>query len=162
MSNNYTINILIYNGSHLINKNMTKFIEIIYKNFNHIADVTKLNHTREEINRLLKSDTSIIVLSVIDNKIIGYLIADIISLENLKQMLHISYLFTSPTYRNIGIATTMINSIEKYALDRNINTLSLTLNTYNKYLERFYFDNNFTYDSNLRTHKKYDIMVKYI
>ena len=157
-----TVHVLRYDGNVLAQRNLTKFIEVIYRNFEHLANTSTLNHNRQEIERLLTSPKGICIIAVVGGQIIGYLIAEITVIENLKQLMHISYLFTSPVYRGKGIATYMLNRIQVYAQQNNINTLSLTFDTYKKSLEKFYLNNHFVYDSNLRSYQRYDMMVKYI
>ena len=154
--------LLRYTGIDLGQRNMKKFTEIIYKNFEEINDITSLKHNRSEILRLLTSPKSIIIIATINRQIVAYLIAEITIIENLRQIMHISYLFTSPVYRSKGIATYLLNLIQIYAQEQNINTLSLTFDTYNKSLEKFYLNNYFVYDSNLRSYQRYDMLLKYI
>lgn len=160
--NNQTITLLRYTGSDLVQRDMRKFTEIIYKNFEQIANNQNLQHNREEINRLLTSSKSIILLATNNNIVISYLIAEITEIPNSSQVMHIYYIYTSPVYRNKGVATKMLNMIQKYTLETNINILSLTFDTYDKMLEKFYLNNFFTYDTILRSYQRYDMLVKYI
>lgn len=156
------INILRYTGNDLIERNLTKFVEIIFNNFDDISNQPELNHNKREILRLLTSPNSICIIATYKGQIIGYLIAEITSVDNFGQLMHISYIFTSPMHRNKGVASYMLNKIQSYAEELNINTLSLTFDTYDKSLERFYLNNNFVYDDNLRSHQRHDMLVKYI
>jgi len=156
------IHMLRYTGDVLVNRNMRKMMDVIYRNFEELGDSTELNHTRREIARLLTSPKAIIIIATYKDQIIGYLIAESTMVENLKQLMHIYYLYTSPVYRSRGIATYMLNLIQTYAQELNISTLSLTFDTYNKKLEKFYVNNYFVYDSNLRSYQRYDMMVKYV
>jgi len=60
------------------------------------------------------------------------------------------------------MATYMLNMIQQYAQDQNIDTLSLTFDTYNQGLTKFYFDQFFEFDPNLRSYQRYDMLVKYV
>jgi RimJ/RimL family protein N-acetyltransferase len=151
-----------YTGSVLAKKNIEKFVSSVYRNFDDLSNVSELNHNEREIARLLTSSKSVIILGTIDGVIECYLIAEITIIENLKQLMHIYYLFTAPVYRGRGLSTRLLNLIQKYAKELNISTLSLTFDTYNKELERFYANNHFVYDENLRSLQRYDMMVKYI
>lgn len=157
-----SVHVLRYVGDELAQRNLTKFVEVVYRNFEELADTPSLNHTRREIARLLTSPKGICIIAIIDGQMVGYLIAEVTVVENLRQLMHIAYLFTSPVYRGKGIATYMLNLIQVYAQQQNINTLSLTFDTYNKPLEKFYLNNHFVYDSNLRSYQRYDMLVKYI
>ncbi len=50
-----TVHVLRYTGNQLAKRNIRKFMEVIYKNFESAADTVALNHTRREIARLLTS-----------------------------------------------------------------------------------------------------------
>src|SRR5438105_4050185 len=99
-----TVHVLVYNGNQLAHRNMRKFMEVVYRNFEELADVNVHNHTRREIARLLTSPKSTIIIATINGQIVAYLIAEITVVENLRQLMHIVYLYTSPVYRAKGIA----------------------------------------------------------
>jgi len=155
------ITILTYTGDDLYKRDLRKFIEVVYRNFEEIADVEELNHNRKEIARLLTSPKSIILVALLDRKIIGYLIAEETEF-NLRRLMHIYYLYTAPIHRGNGIATYLLNVIQKQSQKINIDSLSLTYDTYNKNLTKFYYENNFNVDYELRSNKRYDMLVKNI
>lgn len=157
-----TICCLKYTGNKLANRNMNKLITTIYKNFSDIGDKPELNHTRKEIHRLLCSPKSIIIIAVTNNIIVGYLLAEVTVVDDLKQLMHIYYIFTAPKYRGKGIASYMLDLIEKYAQEINITTLSLTFDTQDEKLEKFYLSKGFVYDQNLRSHQRHDMVVKFL
>ena len=74
--------------------------------------------------------------------IVGYLIAEE-TIYNMRKLMHIYYLYTASIHRGHGIATKLLNLIQEYALEYRINTLSLTYDTYNKSLTKFYLNNYF-------------------
>jgi GNAT superfamily N-acetyltransferase len=156
------LNVIRYTGNDMISRDISKFVDVIFDNFKDIENNKQLNHNTNEITRILISPKSITILCVYDKQIIGYLIGELTVVDDLKQLMHIMYIFTSPAHRSKGIATYLLNLIGKYARELNINTLSLTFDTYNKHLEKFYLNNNFIYDSNLRSYQRYDMLVKYI
>lgn len=153
--------ILTYTGNQLAKRNMSKFIEAIYKNFNTLKYTESLKHNTKEIARLLTSPLAIILLGIKDGKIIAYLIAEI-TVYNNRTLLHIHYLYTVSSHRGRGMGTYMLNMIQQYAQDQNISTLSLTFDTYNQGLTKFYFDQYFEYDPDLRSYQRYDMLVKYV
>jgi len=157
-----TVYLLRYTGNDLEKRDMRKLIEVIYRNFEQIAYIPELNHTYREVARLITSPKSIIIIATIKGVIASYLIAELTTVDDLKQLMHIYYLYTTPMYRGKGIATSMLNLIQKYAQELKLNALSLTFDTYDNDLEKFYLKNYFMYDSNLRSHQRYDMMVKYI
>jgi len=157
-----TVCCLRYTGNNLANRDMSKLIDVVYGNFESLDERPELNHTRLEIDRLLSSPKSIIIIGTINKVIVSYLLAEITSTEDLRQLMHIYYIYTAPAYRGKGIASYMLNLIEKYTQELNITLLSLTFDTYDKKLERFYLNNDFMYDPNMRSYQQHDMMIKYI
>ena len=149
------VHIKCFNGFE--NKDVRKLVEIIYRNFEELDKYPELNHHRKNILELLKSPNSIIILALHNDKIIGYLIA-----KKLHNMMHIFYLFVTPVRRNSSIATHMLNIIQEKTFDKSINILSITVDTYNNENIKFFVNNHFTYNDNLRTYKRFDNMVKYV
>lgn len=156
------IHFLYYTGNDLYVRDMRKFIEVIYRNFQKLVDRPELKHSHKEIARIITSSKSIIIIGVVNNCIVAYLIAEMTATENLRQLMHIYYIYTSPNYRNKGIATHMLNLIQKYANELNVTMMSLTYDTNDKKLEAFYLKNHFIYDSNLRSYQRYEMLVKYV
>jgi len=159
MSNINEIQIQQYMGADLAKKDIRKFRDIIYKNFEHIADIEELNHTAYEIFRLLISSLSIVFIAIYNKKIIGYIVAEITEIDS-KRLLHIAYLYVVPTYRKNGVGTYLLNRITQSGIEYNADAISLTFDTYNKKLENFYFSNYFNYDPNFRSKQRYDMMLK--
>lgn len=155
------IKFLKYTGIQLENKNLRKFINAIFKNFKELEHVNDSEHNPDSINRLLTSPTSIIIIGIHNDMIVSYLIAEP-TVVNLRHLMHIYYIYTSIFHRNNGIATYMINLIQKYSLEIGIRFLSLTYDTYNIKLAKLYFDNNFDYDNELRSYQRHDMLVKCI
>lgn len=156
-----TVSFIIYRGIQLQYKNIYSLIDVIYRNFEYLDGYSKLNHSRDSIERLLLSDSSIIILGMVDNSIVGYLIADIIDIKS-DILFHIYYLYTVPIHRGNGIATYMLNLIQRLSIELKIYILSLTIDTYNKSLVKFYIDNHFNYDAKFRSFTRYDNFIKYI
>jgi GNAT superfamily N-acetyltransferase len=159
--NNTDIYIEKYLGSDLIKKDVRKMIDVIYKNFEEIADVQKLKHTSNEIYRLLVSSMSVSFFGISNKKIIAYIIAELNEV-NGKRLLHINYLYVVPSYRNKGCATKLLNIIYNCGKEYRADILSLTFDTFNKKLERFYLDNYFNYDPKYRSNQRYDMLIKKI
>lgn len=160
-----TIKVYWYTGSNMQNRDIRKFVEIIYRNFEEFEPTRELNHNRTEIKRILTSPTSLTLVAVYSNgsniSIVSYLIADLF-ISNNRRMMHIYYLFTSPAYRDKGVATYLLNQVHEYADVFNCKALSLTYDTFNHKLAKFYFANGFNYDSELMTGQRFDSLIKYI
>ena len=157
-----TVNLLVYTGNVLRSRDLRKFIEIIYRNFEDIAITPELSHNRRTIDEVMKSPTSITLIAEIDKIIIGYLLANIVNIDNNRKYMHIQYLYTSSYYRGNGIATKLLNTIHQYASITGLDRLSLTFDTYDKNLEKYYLSNGFVYDNELRSYKRHDMMIKFI
>ncbi len=155
------VHILTYTGNQLAKRNMSKFVGAVFKNFNTLEYVSSLKHNIKEIARLLTSPLTVVLLAIKNRTIIAYLIAET-TVYNNRTLLHIHYLYTVSVHRGRGMATYMLNLIQKYAQDQKITTLSLTFDTYNHGLTNFYFDQYFEYDPNLRSYQRYDMLVKYV
>jgi RimJ/RimL family protein N-acetyltransferase len=158
---NSTVYFLKYTGNDLMRKDTRKLMQVIYRNFEELSQMRELNHTKEEINRLLSSSDSIVIIGMLNDHIISYLIAEI-TLFNNRQYMHIYYLYTVPIHRGNGIATYMLNLIHRYAKDEMVDALSLTYDTYDKALTKFYLSNYFNYDQQMRSFQRHDMLVKEI
>jgi hypothetical protein len=83
-----TVHMLRYTGDQLAQRNLYKIVDVVYKNFEELADISELKHTGHEIARLLTSPKSTIIFGVYRGQIISYLIAEITVVEDLKQLMH--------------------------------------------------------------------------
>lgn len=160
-TSNKEIPVLWYTGSNMQNRDIRKFVEVIYRNFEEIEPKRELNHNRTEITRILTSPTSLTLVATYKKSIVSYIIADLVEFNN-RLLMHIYYLFTAPGYRNKGVATFLLNQIQDYADIYNCKALSLTYDTYNHQLTKFYLSNGFNYDPEIRSDQRHDMLVKYI
>lgn len=150
-----------YPGKILQKRDLRKLVDVIYRNFQHLEKVQGINHTRLELTKLLTTNTSLLIIAMHKDSIAGYILADVV-INNMRPLMHIYYLYTSPYYRGNGIATYMLNMIQDHASDNDISVLSLTYDTYNKPLTKFYMGNKFNYDDELRSYQRYDMLAKHI
>jgi ribosomal protein S18 acetylase RimI-like enzyme len=155
------IEMLRFTGSEIKNIDIRKFVEVIYRNFYELSIVRGSSHSKETIHERLNSRDTLIILAMNRGHIIGYLIAQKTPHQQYVLM-HIYYIYTSPIFRNKGVATQMLNLIHKYSKELGYRIMSLTFDTYDMKLTKFYLDNNFTYDKNLRSYQRFDMLVKYI
>lgn len=155
------IQVLWYTGSNMQNRDIRKFVEVIYRNFEEINTVKELGHNRKEIKRILTSPTTLILTAVYKGSIVSYLVSDLVIYNN-RLLMHIYYIFTSPAYRSKGVATFLLNQAQDYADVYDCRALSLTYDTYNHSLAKYYLSNGFVYDPELKTDQRYDVLVKYI
>lgn len=154
------MSIVIISVNKLQNSKLTNFVNSIYNNFNHLIQNNKLKHTKDEIYRILKSTTAQVFLFLINNKIAGYLIGEIITLNDGRIIFYISYIFTAKQFRNVGIASKLIEIAEKITNDNNLDALILTCDTFDKKTYNWYLKKNFMPDLILRTNTRYEVLSK--
>ena len=155
-----TIRIIICYGYQLKYKNVNNLTKVIYNNFIDIAHITELDHTFHSIQKILHSKSSIILLAIDSQQcIISYVVADNIYVNDLNLM-HIYYIYTAKEYRNCGIGTYLLNTLSNVSMKRNIPILSLTYDTQNVMLTKYYKKYGFDFDDQLRSHKRYDMLSK--
>ncbi len=152
---------LRYTGNDLAKRNIGKFARIVHKHFLHLTEVKTADHSTESIYDRLTSLQSTIIFAVNNGSIIGYLIAEP-TLHNMENLTHIYYIYVIPSFRSKGIATYMLKLIENYSHDMGIEILSLTYDTYDDKLGKFYNKNRFNFDDNIRSYQRYDMLVKHI
>ena len=153
------VRFLRYRGHELAKKNLVKLATNIFRHFLHLENVKGLDHSLETVYDRLVSDQAITILAVNNGSIIGYLVADQ-TLYNMENLMHIYYLYVIPSFRNKGVATFMLECITDYALEQGINALSLTYDTNDKNLTRFYNNNKFYFDDGIRSYQRYDMLVR--
>jgi len=156
-----TVKMVVFTDCILSKKNTSNLRDIIYRNFSCISDIPKLNHTKREINRLLKSENSILILGLHDNKITCYLLAESVVIGQ-RVLIHIYYMYTAKIFRKNGLGTEMLNMLQEISSRKNIHSISLTYDTYDRNLTRFYTNNGFVQDMQLNSNGRYNMLVKCI
>lgn len=155
------IKIMTFNKNDLQKQILNKFVHIIYNNFYDLTKVVGSDHSIESIYIRLQSPDIVVLLAIHNDLILGYLIADRMQ-HNDMDLLHIYYLYVSNNHRNIGIATYLLNKIDDYAHNLDVDAISLTYDTYDKKLEKFYYNRKYEVNSRLRSFKRHDMLVKYV
>lgn len=139
------------------------FAKTIYNNFRYLKDYPQLKHTFEDINQLLKSVNmySILVYDI-NGKIIAYLIGEILELDDGKTVLYIDYIYVVSMYRELGIASKLLDILVSKVNSWNINGIMLTADTENKKIYDFYLKRGFMPDQTHRRYERHDVLSKYI
>ncbi len=137
-------------------------VNIIYNNFSELNDEPKLNHTPEAILKTLNSKDTILLLFIEREKIGGYLLAEVMILEDGRKVMYISYIFVAKDLRKSGVGTQLLQIISKIATDKYCDGCMLIYDTTQKKLRRFYDRNNFMLDFQLRRFEKHDVFYKII
>jgi GNAT superfamily N-acetyltransferase len=150
----------LYTIKNLSKQSSIKFTNVVYNNFIHIAKYPELNHTKEEITRLLTNPKSKICLIMVNNKIGAYLIGEQMELADGRRVFYISYIFTSVKFRNRGYASRLINYINQLTKKFNLDGIMLTCDTENQELYNFYQNKKFMPDVALRRYTQYDVLYR--
>lgn len=91
---------------------------------------------------IIKYDSNIILVAESNNKIIGYLYGYIVNNGNayINKISKLEAMFVLPIYRNLGVATSLINEFKKWSIKNNIKYIEVQVlnnntnafNLYNK------------------------------
>jgi ribosomal protein S18 acetylase RimI-like enzyme len=137
---------------------------IIYQNFIHAAKFPKLKHNMNEINRILNSKDSFLVMSIVNSKLIGYILGEYIGMEKYnagdsRRVVYITYLYVVPKHRKHNVASKMLDYLYKFH-GNNASGFMLTFDTYNKKLKRFYENRGFMQDVIMRNFGRFDVYYR--
>lgn len=161
LSNNVNTNkIVIISHDTLKNNNLKLFTDVIYKNFIHLSNNTELKHTKQEIYKVLKSNNAQVYLIMKNKSIVSYLVGEITKLNDGRNVLYITYLFTSDKFRNYGLASKLLKLSDEICSKNNLDGIMLVCDTENDYIYNFYLMKNFMPDMILRRYSKYDVLFK--
>ena len=154
--------IIILYPNDIKTQDLTLFINLIYNNFIELTEEDKLMHTKENIEKNLRADNSVIIIAYdkTNNKIAGFLAANIMELDDRRMVFYISYIYTAEKYRNNGIATRLMDVSEQITHNKKCNGIMLIFDTDNKQLYHFYEGRGFMQDINLRRYEKHDVFYK--
>jgi len=124
-------------SSYFNRPNLEDFVETIFSNFIELYDYPQLNHNRKEILRLLNSQTFHGFLVFYGNKMIGYLLGEVVNYNNMV-LYFINYLFVSPVFREKKLGTQLINYAKEYSKQQNADGLGLICDSENDKNMYFY------------------------
>ncbi len=144
-----------------LQKDLSYFVNIIYTNFIELSYEDKLMHTREKIEENLRNDNSIIILIMSkDKKLVGFLTANIMMLDDRRKVLFVTYIYVSETFRNKQIGSKLLDEAEKLGRAYKCNGVMLIYDTSKPNLVRFYEDRSYMQDINLRRYEQHDVFYK--
>ena len=152
--------IVTLTAANLKNQNLSLLINNIYKNFLELASDPKLNHTKSEIQKILDSDGVVLFLILDNNKIIGYLLGEVLDLQDSRHVLFISYIYVVKFMRNKKLGCKLMSYAISYAIEQRCDGIMLIYNTSDKKLERFYNKYGFMLDFHLRRYEPHDVFFK--
>jgi GNAT superfamily N-acetyltransferase len=136
-----------------LKQNLMEITEMIYNNFIELNNYTELKHTHKDIFELLRKDEfkGLFVYSE-HNKLIAYLLGEIMITNDGRRIFYISYIFTCKNYRNNGIASNLIKIIiNKCKNIYGINFITLTCNINHQKTCNLYRKMGFKEDFEIKT-----------
>ncbi len=137
--------------------NLGLFVETIFRNFIDLYDFPQLNHNKKEILRLLNSEKFHGFIIFYGNKIIGYLLGEIIEYNGLL-LYFINYLYVSPVFRDKKLGSQLINLAKQYAVMQNADGIGLISDTEND--KNFYFYKKLGFDVNEdRLYQRHELFI---
>jgi len=154
------MSICLFTHDDLRKKKLLLLASIIFTNFKELADYQQLKHSMEDIMKLLQSENAIVCLYIINKKTAGYMVGEIMKLNDGREVFYVSYIFTSPKFRNNGIASKLMNTVDELTNKYKLDGIMLTCNSEDKHIYDFYLKKGFMPDMLLRTYAKYEVMYK--
>lgn len=152
--------ILTLTSKDLKNQDMTLLVNTIYKNFLELSPHPRLNHTKVEIQKTLESKGCVLFLILQDNKIVAYLVGEIMDLEDTRHVLFISYIYVVKFMRNKKLGCKLMSMAISYGIDQRCDGIMLIYDTSDRKLERFYDKYGFMLDFHLRRYEQHDVFFK--
>jgi ribosomal protein S18 acetylase RimI-like enzyme len=114
----------------------------------------------KEIMRVIKSPRSIIMFKMYKGKIIGYVLGEIMNLNDGRNVFYITYIFTSPHFRGKGIASELMKTVSNIVEQQSLDGILLTCDSEDTEVYSFYEKRGFMPDLNLRTYDKFEVLFK--
>lgn len=155
------MSIVIINKNKLKSSSLTLLTDTIYNNFIELKNVSNLSHTKSAILETLTSKYPQVYFIMVNNKIAAYLIGQIMTLNDGRTVLYITYLYTAEQFRGSGYASKLLETAESVADENRLSGIMLTCDSENTQTYDFYSKRGFMPDLNLRTYQKYEVMFKY-
>lgn len=153
---------IIYDNQFIKKFRMKHFVNSVYKNFIHLANYKKLNHTKKEIRKtiFLKNANIVFCIDKKLGKIVGYLLGYNTKLDDDRKVFFISYIFVIEKLRGDGIGTELMEIANTIGNNNDCNGIMLICDTEDQHVYDFYLKKNFMSDMQLRRYEKYDILYK--
>lgn len=142
-------------------KDLSFFVDTIYNNFIELKYEEKLMHTKQKIEENIKNNNSIIVIQMNENKkIVGFITANIMMLDDRRKVFFITYVYVAETERNKKLGSVLLNKAEQVGRDNKCIGCMLIFDTHQDNLVRFYEDRGYMLDINLRRYERHDVFYK--
>ena len=136
---------------------INKMTLIIFNNFHELVKYPILKHNEQEIFNLLISPNKYFLCAVNNKKIVGYILCEIMHLDDGRNVLYISYLYVAPSWRNKKIGKQLLQKAISYANGKHLDAVVLIADTDDDKVINFYMTKGFMHDLQLRRYDKYDV-----
>jgi len=144
-------------------KDLSIFIDVIYNNFIELRNENRLMHTKQKIEENLKKDNSIVIIMLNDDKkIIAFLTANIMMLDDRRKVFFVTYIYVAESERNKKLGSEILTKAEHIAKQNNCLGCMLIYDTHQINLLRFYEDRGYMLDIHLRRYETHDVFYKII
>jgi len=144
-----------------VQKDISLFVDIIYNNFSYLKDDDKLLHNKNEIEKNLRSENSVIIIITNDSdEIIGFLTSNVMVLDDRRKVIYISYIYVAKSERNKKLGSNLLKEAENFGRKTNCIGSMLIFDTYQPKLVNFYEVRGYMLDINLRRYERHDVYYK--
>jgi ribosomal protein S18 acetylase RimI-like enzyme len=154
------MSIYIVSQSEKAKYNLVCFGQTVYHNFRELVNLPKLKHNMKEIMRVIKSKNSTIIFFMNNDKVAGYLLGEIMKLNDGRSVFYVSYIYTSPQFRGNGIASHLLTTIDNFVSQNNLDGVMLTCDSQDEYVYEFYTKKGYMPDLVLRTYDRFEVLFK--
>jgi predicted GNAT family N-acyltransferase len=144
----------------LMKQDLTMLTNIIYDNFPELIDTPNVMHSPESIKRTLESKDVVLLLAMNKQKLVGYLLGEIMYLEDGRKVLFISYIFVAPSMRNNKLGKKLMFQSFEVGGDNFCDGIMLIYDTTDRQLRKFYGKLGFILDFNMRRYERQDVFYK--
>lgn len=146
----------------IIKQDLTLFVDIIYNNFIELETQPKLSHNKDKILESLQSPNAVLILMLDKKTMAGFVLSEIIELDDRRKVLFVSYIYVAKTLRTNGIGGKLMDIAESFASKNNCIGVMLIFDTHNASLVRFYEKRGYMLDINLRRYEQHDVFYKVV
>lgn len=146
----------------IIKQDLTLFVDIIYNNFIELETQPKLLHNKDKILESLQSPNTVLIVILDKKTMAGFVLSEIIELDDRRRVLFISYIYVAKSLRTNGIGGKLMDIAESFAGKNNCIGVMLIFDTHNSSLVRFYEKRGYMLDINLRRYEQHDVFYKVV
>ncbi len=101
----------------IIKQDLSLFVDIIYNNFIELNENPKLMHNKEKILESLQSQNAVLIIAMNKKTMAGFVMGEIIELQDRRQVLFISYIYVAQSMRSNGLGGELMTIAENFALN---------------------------------------------